>query len=109
MTLNKNPGGITWTLSSRWWCGINKAFETDPTCSTAAGAAPSDQPMSVNTNVYKPWGTGTSTNSITTYPLVAATTQFYSSTGNPKVTANFRGWDTLSRSSTTMLDEDSDG
>jgi hypothetical protein len=94
-----NPGHITWSYFATYWCGVNVSGGNDYLCNN--GAAPSDVSMSVNTLVNKPWG---STNSITVFPMVQASTQF---SNGPKVTTKFRGWDTLSRSSTTRLNTSS--
>ena len=53
--------------------------------------------MSVDDVVNKPWG---KTNNITVFPMVAMSTQC---SNDPRVTTNFRGYDTLSRARTTRL------
>jgi hypothetical protein len=104
LTLNmkqqSNPGALTWVYSSTYWCGINISGATDQICS-ASGAAPSNANMSVNTLVNKPWG---STNNITVFPMVKATTVF---SNGVTVSIPFRGWDTLSRATTTKLNTSS--
>ena len=94
-----NPGNITWSYFATYWCGVNVRGGNDYTCNN--GAAPSDASMNVNTLVNKPWG---KTNSITVFPMVQASTQF---SNGVKVTTKFRGWDTLSRSTTTKLNTSS--
>ncbi|MCW2568155.1 MAG: hypothetical protein JWN54_2252 [Mycobacterium sp.] len=94
-----NPGNITWSYFATYWCGVNVSGGSDHTCDN--GAAPSDASMSVNALVNKPWG---NTNSITVFPMVQASTQF---SNGVKVTTKFRGWDTLSRSTTTRLNTSS--
>jgi hypothetical protein len=94
-----NPGNITWSYFATYWCGVNVSGGNDYICNN--GAAPSDVSMSVNTLVNKPWG---GTNSITVFPMVQASTQF---SNGVKTTTKFRGWDTLSRSSTTRLNTSS--
>ena len=102
MARSRNPGGLTWSHSSTYWCGVNESLSGDRICD-ASGAAPSNASMSVNTLVNKPWG---SANSITVFPMVQANTIF---SNGVTVSTKFRGWDTLSRSSTTMLRAGSDG
>lgn len=101
MNMNRysNPGEITWSYSSTYWCGVNISGGNDTLCTN--GAAPSNATMSVNTLVNKPWG---ATNSITVFPMVQATTLF---SNGVQVSTKFRGWDTLSRSSTTRLNTSS--
>lgn len=94
-----NPGRLTWSYSATYWCGVNISFGSDTICTN--GAAPSNASMSVNTLVNKPWG---ATNSITVFPMVQASTLF---SNGVQVSTKFRGWDTLSRPSTTMLDTNS--
>lgn len=95
MAYYSNPGNLTWSYSASYWCGVNISGASDTICTN--GAAPSGASMSVNTVVNKPWG---ATNNITVFPMVQATTLFSSGVS---VTTKFRGWDTLSRSSTTKL------
>jgi hypothetical protein len=99
MSKYSNPANLTWVYSSTYWCGVNISGATDTLCTN--GAAPSNQSMSVNTLVNKPWG---ATNSITTFPMVKATTVF---SNGVTVSIPYRGWDTLSRSSTTKLNTSS--
>jgi len=96
MTENSNPGNLTWTYSSTYWCGININLASDKLCDDP-GAAPSNETMSTNDPVYKPWG---APNGITVFPMVQATTIF---SDGVEVTVKFRGWDTLSTASTTRL------
>jgi hypothetical protein len=91
-----NPGNLTWTYSSTYWCGINIKLADDQLCDDP-GAAPSNETMSVNTVVNKPWG---APNGITVFPMVQATTIF---SDGAEVTVKFRGWDTLSTARTTRL------
>jgi hypothetical protein len=101
MDFSRNPGGLTWSYGASYWCGVNISGASDTLCTN--GAAPSNASMSVNTVVNKPWG---ATNSITVFPMVQATTVF---SNGVTTTTKFRGWDTLSRSSTTKLSASSDG
>lgn len=101
MTNYSNPGGLTWSYSSSYWCGVNVSGGNDTICTN--GAAPSGASMSVNTVVNKPWG---ATNGITVFPMVQASTVF---SNGVNVTTKFRGWDTLSRASTTKLKATSSG
>ncbi len=96
-----NPGGLTWSYSATYWCGVNVSLGNDTICTN--GAAPSNATMSVNTLVNKPWG---STNGIKVFPMVQASTLF---SNGVRVSTKFRGCDTLSRSSTTRLAASSDG
>lgn len=91
----KNPGRLTWSYFSTYWCGVNIKNSPDHECDS--GAAPSGASMSQNTEVNKPWG---ASNGITVFPMVQATTQF--SNGGTAST-KFRGWDTVSRKSATKL------
>jgi len=91
----ENPGHLSWSYFATYWCGVNVKGGNDYECKN--GAAPSHASMSHNTVVNKPWG---KTNSITVFPMVQATTQF---SNGVKDTTKFRGWDTLSRKSTTRL------
>jgi hypothetical protein len=97
MTMQKyaNARNLTWSYSSTYWCGVNVSGASDHLCTN--GAAPSNASMSVNTEVNKPWG---ATNSITVFPMVQASTVF---SDGVHVSTKFRGWDTLSRTSTTKL------
>ena len=93
----KNPGGVSWTPLTEYWCGVNVSGGNDYECLESTGAAPSGVVMSENTDVYKPWG---STNGITVFPMVQASVVF--NTGNTDTT-KYRGWDTLSRANSTKL------
>jgi hypothetical protein len=99
MTTYSNPGHLTWSLSASYWCGVNVEGGNDHTCNN--GAAPSNSSMSVNTVVNKPWG---ATNSITVFPMVHPSVVFSNGAHD---SWKFRGWDTLSRASTTKLDTNS--
>lgn len=101
MKLSRNPGNLSWSYSSSYWCGVNVSGGSDTIC--VNGAAPSGVAMSVNTLVNKPWG---ATNNITTFSMVQAATTF---SNGAKPNTKFRGWDTLSRSTTTKLNGSSDG
>lgn len=94
-----NPGNYTWSYFATYWCGVNVSGGEDYLCTN--GPATSNVSMSVNDIVNKPWG---ATNNITVFPMVQASTQF---SNGVKVTTKFRGWDTLSRASTTKLNTSS--
>ncbi|MGC5167934.1 hypothetical protein [Luteimicrobium sp. DT211] len=94
-----NVGGVTATKTSRYWCGVNVSGGSDTICDSS-GAAPSGVDMSVDTLVKKPWG---SKNSITVFPMVKAQIIFYYGSQRFLGDFGFRGYDTLSRASTTKL------
>lgn len=96
----QNAGGLSWTYSATYWCGVNIKNATDTLCTN--GAAPSNASMSTNDLVNKPWG---ATNGITVFPMVQASTIFSNGVMD---TTKFRGYDTLSYSSTTRLADRSD-
>jgi hypothetical protein len=97
MNLSKysNPGGLTWSYTTTYWCGVNVSGASDTIC--ASGAAPSGGPMSNNAVVISPGGRR---NSITVFPMLQPTVIF---SDGEHPTYKFRDWDTLSRASTTKL------
>jgi hypothetical protein len=96
-----DPAGITWQYHYRYYCGVNIANASDTICTNGASASGSEYAFSPGHVSYPTWG---ATNSITVFPMVALSTHF--STGIV-VETKFRGYDTLSRSSTTRLNTSS--
>jgi hypothetical protein len=94
---SRNPGGLTWQFHARYYCGVNVSGGNDYICNNGATSSGSEIAFNPGYTAYPTWG---ATNSITVFPMVALSTHF--NTGIV-VETKFRGYDTLSRSSTTRL------
>ena len=97
----RNPGGITWSYHKRYWCGVNITGASDPICTNGASPSGIDTVFNPGDSQTYYWG---ATNSITVFPMMGESTHF--SVGITLV-SHFRGYDTLSRSSTTRLNTSS--
>jgi len=92
-----NRGGLTWQYHIKYYCGVNVRNASDHICTNGASDSGVEVDYANGESFNKSWGT---TNSITVFPMAALSTHFSNGT---VVTTKFRGYDTLSRSSTTRL------
>jgi hypothetical protein len=99
---SQNPGGLSWTYTAIYYCGVNIKGAADHTCGNGADASGTSAPMTPGENVGKKFE---NVSGNTVFPMVGISTHF--NTGIV-VTTKFRGYDTLNRATTTKLNTTSD-